>query len=68
MDAFNIEKHKIHLKHEPRGGIQGINGWNYGNFICLGQYTNKAGFFQVMELFLRPFMSPLLAIRFSLKI
>ena len=45
MYAFNIEKRKIHLKYEPRGKIQDINGWIYGDFNCLGQEINRAGLF-----------------------
>ena len=47
MDVFNIEKRKIHLKHEPRGKFLDINGWTSGNFSCLSQETNKAGILQV---------------------
>ena len=45
-DALNIEKQEIHLKHEPRGKFWDISGWNYGGFSCIGQETDKEGFFQ----------------------
>ena len=41
-----FEKRKINLKHEPRGKFRGVNGWTSGDFIFVGQKTNKAGFFQ----------------------
>ena len=66
--AFNIVKCNKHLKHEPRGGFRDISGWTYVNFSCLGQMTNRAYFFQVMEIFGRPSMSPFLVICFSVVI
>ena len=37
MDAFNIEKWKIHLNHEPRGKLWDINVGTSGNFRFLSQ-------------------------------
>ena len=51
MDAFYIGKHKIYLKHEYRGTFQGISGCTSGDCCCLGPEKNRAGFFQVREIF-----------------
>ena len=50
-DAFNIEKRKIHLKHETRGKFRDINGCNSGKFSCLGQEKKKAGLLEFRENF-----------------
>ena len=50
-DAFNIEKHRIRLKHELRGKNWYINDWTSDNLSCLGQETNRAGLLQVREMF-----------------
>ena len=49
-DAFIIEKWTIHMNHEPREKFWDISGWTSGNFSCLGQKTNREGFFQVREI------------------
>ena len=49
-DAFNIERRKIHLNHEPRGKVWDISGWTSENFSCFGQDTNRSGLFQVREI------------------
>ena len=54
-DAFNIEKRKFYLKHEPRGENWDISGWTSGNFSCLVQKKNRAGPFQVREIFWETF-------------
>ena len=68
MDAFYIEKRKISLKLKARGGFRDISGWNFGNFSCLGQEKNRAGFFQVRDIFSETFHESFIAIRFSLVI
>ena len=45
-----LKKRKINIKHDPRGGFQYINDWTSGDFICLGQETNRSGFFQVRKI------------------
>ena len=50
IDALYIEKREIHMKHEPREKFRDTNGCNSVNFSCLGQETNRAGFFQVREI------------------
>ena len=50
MDAINIEKSKIYLKHETRGKCWNTSGWTYDNFSWLGQETNRTGLFQVMDI------------------
>ena len=65
-DASNIEKGKIHLKHETRGGVQTLV---VGTMVILvtsvkrhiGQGSSKSGIFCG-----RPSISPFIAISFSL--
>ena len=48
--AFNIEKRKIYLKHEPRGNFRDIDGWTSGKFSFLGQETNRSGLPQFTDI------------------
>ena len=66
MDAFNIEKRKIHLKHEPRGNVLDINGWPYGNFSYLGQEKIGHVSYKSGRFVERTSISNFLAICFSL--
>ena len=68
MDAFNIEKQKIHLKHEPRGKFETSVVGPLGILVDLvtrqiGQGSSKPGGFLGI-----PSLSPFLAIRFRLEI
>ena len=51
IDAFNIEKWKIHLKHEPRCKRLDINSSTSGDFSCLGLETDKEGLLQLREIY-----------------
>ena len=50
-DALNIERVKIHMKHEPRGIFWDTNSCNSCNFSYLVQETNRSEFFQVRDIF-----------------
>ena len=57
---------RIHLKQEPMVKLCDINGHTHGNFVCLGEETNRAGIFQVRDIFGIPFVINFLTISFRL--
>ena len=64
-DTFNIEKLKIHMKHEPRGKFLDINDCTPMSFSFLGQEKNSS---KSVIFFERPSLGFFLAIGFSLEI